>query len=562
MNSQLLLYVLAPLFLLLVVYVTGARRLLSRLQLNPSVRHLLGLIVAVEVALLVLNTLVWHNTTGFFQYFLDLDEEWTFGVILEALQLLMVGMAALLIAAQGRLYRVTRVYMALLGVTFTLLGLDEFFSLHERLVSDQNTWPLVYWIVGGVLALVSVQAFRRELHKYPQFVSLLVVAVAVIGAGAVLFERFSWDVLCVQTELCKEYTVFEEGLELAGGTLALMAFAALARDVLPARTGRRQPRMILGLAAVWLAALLGYVWLWPALELRLLATPANASYLDGDLSLVGYRVSSPTAAPGDRLDVTLYFRANDFLAEDYSLSLHAMTHPEVASVGQVDDLRIGAYPSTAWLPGVTVRKTLSLPLSANTHTPQSLWLALRLWTGPWQESWENTVGLEVRNTDQPLLTTDTLVLGSVPVLSPVVDAPPESPGYRFEGGIALAGHSLPDDAQPGGDVRLRFWWRTTEAIDAAWVQYVHVVGPDGALLAAYDSQPFGGAFPTADWPRGILVSDTVAIALPGGTPPGEYHVFTGLYDAASGARANAQALDAQPVSDNNIDLGVLAVVAE
>jgi hypothetical protein len=79
------------------------------------------------------------------------------------------------------------------------------------------------------------------------------------------------------------------------------------------------------------------------------------------------------------------------------------------------------------------------------------------------------------------------------------------------------------------------------------------------VAAQADSQPVGGNYPTDLWWGGEVFSDTHRVTLPADAPPGPYHVWTGLYAVETGQRLPVTDGARQPVTDAQIDLGVVAV---
>ncbi|MCA9930970.1 MAG: hypothetical protein KC419_20940, partial [Anaerolineales bacterium] len=64
--------------------------------------------------------------------------------------------------------------------------------------------------------------------------------------------------------------------------------------------------------------------------------------------------------------------------------------------------------------------------------------------------------------------------------------------------------------------------------------FVHLVGPDGDIVAQDDRWP--GGLPTDLWAAGQVIVDEYAIPLPETAPAGEYQVVVGLYTAVDGLR--------------------------
>jgi hypothetical protein len=65
---------------------------------------------------------------------------------------------------------------------------------------------------------------------------------------------------------------------------------------------------------------------------------------------------------------------------------------------------------------------------------------------------------------------------------------------------------------------------------------LHLLKPDGGVLAQSDGEPVGWMRPTTGWALGEVVLDERILALPAETPPGRYTLVAGLYDPDTGQR--------------------------
>ena len=308
------------------------------------------------------------------------------------------------------------------------------------------------------------------------------------------------------------------------------------------------------------------IWLFAGLEARLLAEPVQADYAEGALSLVGYRASPKVAAPGDTVTLRLYWRANERLEWRYYHSTHLMTHPEVTSLAQ-DDIRMGGWigwQTDTWFPGVVMRDVVRLELPEDAPAPQSYWLTLRVFIWPGHEykieNYNKTWGVPPNEADRPAFDEETLVVFSLPSL-PEADppTPPAGAVYRFADGFTLSGVDLPDSAEAGGTLPLDFWWQTGADVSGDFSQFVHLIQAGGEDYFGYDGPPFGGSFPTADWPAGMQAVDHWQVPLPDDLPPGEYEVHTGMYSPNTGERLAVTDAEGAAVQDFSILLGSLTV---
>lgn len=93
--------------------------------------------------------------------------------------------------------------------------------------------------------------------------------------------------------------------------------------------------------------------------------------------------------------------------------------------------------------------------------------------------------------------------------------------YRFGDKIRLIGFEWSDGL-------LRLYWQTDAQPDRDYTAFVHIVDQMGVQVAAFDSMPMGGDFPTSLWPAGALVVDEHHLDI-SGFPSGRYRLIIGLY---------------------------------
>ena len=93
--------------------------------------------------------------------------------------------------------------------------------------------------------------------------------------------------------------------------------------------------------------------------------------------------------------------------------------------------------------------------------------------------------------------------------------------------IVLENADLPQERfQPGGTVEVTLRWQTRRSISAHYVVFVHLMGPDGGLVAQQDMEP---VTPTTSWVPGVVVEDLHQVVIPGDQPAGTYQLRTGIY---------------------------------
>ncbi len=114
----------------------------------------------------------------------------------------------------------------------------------------------------------------------------------------------------------------------------------------------------------------------------------------------------------------------------------------------------------------------------------------------------------------------------------------------------LLGYDVaPARAADALDVTL--YWFALRDIGTDYKVFVHLLGPDGAVIAQHDGDPVGGFTPTTRWRAGELVADRHRVALPAGLAPGDYGLKAGMYQPEP-----LRSLPVEPLtSDGRIDLG-------
>lgn len=139
------------------------------------------------------------------------------------------------------------------------------------------------------------------------------------------------------------------------------------------------------------------------------------------------------------------------------------------------------------------------------------------------------VGLEIDGRSVPA--------GTLPVVSRprAMQAPKttEERDDRFGDVIRLAGA---DRSVAPGQVTFDLSWNARRTPDRDWTVFVHLLGPDGRVVAQHDGPPDGGNAPTSGWLTGEYVTDRHVLAMSPGLPAGRYQVEVGLYDPRTNER--------------------------
>jgi hypothetical protein len=129
-------------------------------------------------------------------------------------------------------------------------------------------------------------------------------------------------------------------------------------------------------------------------------------------------------------------------------------------------------------------------------------------------------------------------------------------GATLENRALLVGaYAEPAQARPGDQARVTLVWLALTSSNRADKSFVHLLGPDGAILSQHDGDPGGGFTPASRWQPGEIILDRHTLSLPADLAPGSYPLRAGLYQFDPVRNLTVD----PPTSDNRVDIGVLEV---
>ena len=108
----------------------------------------------------------------------------------------------------------------------------------------------------------------------------------------------------------------------------------------------------------------------------------------------------------------------------------------------------------------------------------------------------------------------------------------------FQAGIQLTGYEVPRVTIKRGDpIVLDFYWKALNQVDRNYTLFVHLIAPDGKMVAGYDSQPRKGKLPTTEWQTAGFIADAVLLPVDPTVPlGGGYKIEFGWYDSRTQQR--------------------------
>ena len=369
-------------------------------------------------------------------------------------------------------------------------------------------WVYNGWGVLCALALVGLIRDRSQLRSSGILIAASAVALALIGWAALM--------ITIPATAHARHILF---VYPAGGLLLVTGWVGLLPRRHEGTRALRENFVALGLGVSLiifsLFALLGYLvpaFAYPrtAGDLPADVTPASANF-EGAAEMVGYSVSRTTAQPGDRVDVTVYWKPLAQTATHLQVFVHLVDSQGIIIAQRDTYPGLGNALTTTWRVGETFADTYRVFLPETVYAPEKLTIRVGLWNAA--ES-------------RPLIAgeADTLTVGIVE-LKPRVGDTPNPAQVKFANGMTLIGYTLDKRvAAPGGTLLLTTHWRSGE-LDSDYWAFVHVVGDDGRIWALADSVilPL-----TTRWTLGAAAAETRTITLASDTPPGQYTLEFGL----------------------------------
>lgn len=277
--------------------------------------------------------------------------------------------------------------------------------------------------------------------------------------------------------------------------------------------------------------------LQPAQEADLPAGREPVS-LGGNLNLAAWHMDKERVSPGETVSIVGYWQAVGTVQADYDGVVTLVDGNGIAVAEKAQPLGTPQYPTSAWGTGGPVRwvARLAIPAAAAPGT-YALKVALR----------ERASGQD---------TGDAATVGTVQVSGPprVFTPPPVSMrvGAQFGAYAELYGADVePTTVATTGPIQITLYWHAREEMPKSYTAFVHLIDAENRIWAQQDSIPQGGARPTAGWLPGEYIADTYRLQGKPDTPPGEYWIEVGLYDASDPAfpRLPVLGADGQPVGD-------------
>ena len=260
-------------------------------------------------------------------------------------------------------------------------------------------------------------------------------------------------------------------------------------------------------------------------------------FFDGTpITLLGGEIEAESVRAGDRVPVSLYWRAAERPQEDYFVFLQILGR-DMEPIAGVDSYPGGGtFPPTLWEPGVIYRDRYELGVATGAEVPT----AGLLHAGLYAESGQRPPVLS--SAGQPLSELTILDRVSVRPRRPISEQVSHPVEARFGDAITLVGYDVSATSVASGSVlTVTLVWRGEAALTTDYTPFIHVLDSDGTLVGQSDQPPAGGAYPTSLWQPGDIVRDHHHLIIGHRAQSGPCRLLVGMYNLKTNERLPAYA---------------------
>ena len=233
-----------------------------------------------------------------------------------------------------------------------------------------------------------------------------------------------------------------------------------------------------------------------------------------DVALVGAQMETETAAPGDIVWATLYWRANSIPTAEVRFVFELLGR-DLEPIARLDSYHgRGVYPVNLWPPGAIVADRFPVRIAETAAAPIVA-------TG-----YAGLAGGEKR-----------VLVGNVTLKPTVWPEANDPPLAQIGDVIELTAVTLDAaNTQPGETIQLGVQWQVLAAPGQDFTTLVHLAETGQPPLAVGDSQPLAGQYPTRLWLADEVIDDHYSLTIPTDLVNGRYPLWIGIYDSENMTR--------------------------
>jgi 4-amino-4-deoxy-L-arabinose transferase-like glycosyltransferase len=267
----------------------------------------------------------------------------------------------------------------------------------------------------------------------------------------------------------------------------------------------------------------------------------GVTWQDGLLQLLGSS-ELPTRLPvGTRMPIDLFWQAHGPLSAELRLAFSL-------DGALLDSSPLSRFDSGRWRSGEVI------------HEKYSLLFAPELEPG-WHELRVRVIEHDGQPVPGPTESLGSIELEATDRLFTLPADIPVDLDYSFAETVSLRGlNAISVTVAPGDLLTFSLFWQSTTEPKERFNAFVHLLGPDGQLVAQADQWP--GSQPSNSWITGQVIVDHYAIELPVTAPAGAYQMVVGLYRLSDGRRLTIVDPDEAVLPDQRVLLPVDLMVTE
>ena len=244
-------------------------------------------------------------------------------------------------------------------------------------------------------------------------------------------------------------------------------------------------------------------------------------HLPGGMDWVAYGYGPDRIQPGDAVHVTLFLQATQPVTESFRTVVRLVSPQDGVAWAQRDMITPRNVPVDWWQMEQVVAEQFVLTTTADIPVG-----AYELNVSVAAPDSRSLLPMYRRDDTAPL---DRVTLGHVVVpWQGGLDAA-KPVGANLGEQVSLAGYEAPESASPGAELEVTLYWEPLRPPEGDYVVFIHLLGPDGQLVASHDGPPMDGRYPTRVWLPGDVVPDVHTIVLDPNTPAGTYRLQAGMY---------------------------------
>lgn len=264
-------------------------------------------------------------------------------------------------------------------------------------------------------------------------------------------------------------------------------------------------------------------------------------------------------APGDEVEVVLYWRALTPLEQDYPLFVHLLT-PQNMPMGNITSHPgWGRNPTSLWQTGAIYPDRYRIRVGESVGAPSHMLSGI--YVGFLEPA--SLSRLPIRTGDGQAV--ERARIGEVTVLA--ADSLESTRSYLqngdiyFQDQIHLLGFGAPTSLGSGEQRTLHvpLLWEATGQPSQNYTAFLHLINQAGEQVGGFDQPPAEGRFPTSAWRAGDRILSQFAVEIPPDLPPGPYTLWVGLYADSGGLERLAVSSQQRPVQDQRVQIGVIDI---